>query len=362
MRTPCPSSPRAALVLTTALAALLVLGACADSDKEAAPSASASPSGSVAASTTPFPTSPNCEPGDGPPAEGAGAQGLEGRLTYVRLVFGCSPDIYIMNADGSGSTQLTDDPRLDDESDLSPDGSRVVFFSGREGNAYIYVMDSDGSDLRRLTEGMGGDVSPRWSPDGSRIAFSRSGALMVMNEDGSGQQTIMEPQPAATAEPCRAGSFVGSWSPAGDRITYYSAALVQEPGRTRYWVCAINADGSNLEVLVDEPAGGLHAEPYWSPDGDQIAYRDDGGSDCTSAAACDFDIFVLDLSTGEKTNVTDHPKYDIEPGWSPDGEWIIFASNREDPNFDLYVVHPDGTGLQKVLSDPDSKDSYPSWR
>ncbi|HEV8574715.1 MAG TPA: hypothetical protein VGR43_08410 [Dehalococcoidia bacterium] len=357
-----PLSGRAALALAAALGALLVLGACGDGDEEAVPTESAQPSGiSVGASTTPLQTS-NCEPGDGPPQEGAGAEGLEGRLTYVRLVFGCQPDIYIMDADGSGSTQLTDDPGLDDESDLSPDGSRVAFFSGREGNAYIYIVSADGSDLRRITEGMGGDVSPRWSPDGSRIAFSRSGTLMVMNADGSDQKTIMEPQPAATAEPCRAGSFVGSWAPAGDRIVYYSAAVVQDAKQTRYWVCAINADGSGMEVLVGEPAGGLHAEPYWSPDGDKIAYRDDGGSDCTSAAGCNFDIFVLDLSTGEKTNVTDHPLYDIEPGWSPDGEWVIFASNREDPNFDLYVVHPDGTGLQRVLSDPDSKDSYPSWR
>jgi Tol biopolymer transport system component len=269
-----------------------------------------------------------------------------------------------MNADGSGATALTpDSPSIDDESDLSPDGKKVVFFSGRDGPTSIYVMNSDGSELTRLTDGSKGDASPRWSPDGSRIAYSQSGSLAVMNADGSNIQTIMEAQPAQQAQPCRAGGFVGSWAPDGERIVYYSAALLPaDQGGSRFWICSIRADGSDMQVLVEEPAKKLHAEPYWSPDGKKIAFRDDRDGDCATPAGCNYDVFVLDLETGEQTNVTKHPKFDIEPAWSPDGEWIVFASNRDDPNFDLYVVRPDGSDLQRVLNDPDSKDSYPSWR
>ena len=345
------------------IAAAALLGACG-SDDETDPDDSPTPtasSGGTQGSGTPIPET--CVPGDGPPAEGAGATGLEGTVTYVRLVFGCQPDIYIMNADGSGATALTTDTALDDESDLSPDGSKVAFFSGREGNAYIYVMNADGSDVRRITEGSGGDVSPRWAPDGERLAFSRGGSLFVMNADGSEQRMIMEARPASSAEPCRAGSFVGSWAPDGKRLVYYSAAVrAPDEGGQRFWICTINDDGSGMEAVVDEPAGKLHAEPYWSPVGDKIAFRDDRDGDCSSAAGCNYEVFVVDLESGEQTNVTRHPSFDIEPAWSPDGEWIMFASNREDPNFDLYVVHPDGSGIQRVLNDPDSKDSYPSWR
>ena len=364
MRRWCRFPVRYAAV-AAALGLLLALAACGGGGEKppaASPTAGApTRAAPVGATAAPASATSSCKPGNGPPKEGL-ASGLKGRITYVRLVFGCQPDIYIMNGDGSDATALTTDPALDDESDLSPDGRKVVFFSGREGNAYVYVMNADGSGLTRLTGGGGGDTSPRWSPDGKRIAYSHSGSIVVMDADGSNAKTIMQAQDAGTAEPCRAGSFVGSWSPDGKRIVYYSAIV--QPDRYAFWICAVDADGGEPQVLVSQPEGKLHAEPYWSPDGRRIVYRDDRDGNCTQggAGACNYEIYVLDLETGQETNVTKHPALDIEPVWSPDGQWILFASNRDDPNFDLYVVRPDGTGLQRVLADPESKDSYPSWR
>jgi TolB protein len=269
-----------------------------------------------------------------------------------------------MNGDGSGATNLSNNPFLDDEPDLSPDGSKVVFLSQREGGSYLYTVNSDGSDLTRLTDDPGGDGSPRWSPDGSRIAFSRGGALAVMDADGSRLKTIMEAQSSEVAEPCRGSAVVGGWSPDGARITYYTAILATRERLGTWYICAINVDGSDVEVLVSEPAGSVQAEPTWSPDGRQIAFRSDRDSkNCQPPdySDCTFEIYVKDLESGQETNVTRHSAIDIEPNWSPDGEWIIFVSNRDDTNFDLYATRLDGSDVRRLLADPGAKDSYPGW-
>lgn len=287
------------------------------------------------------------------PAAGDSAE-ASGRIMFIRLDNN-DRDIWVMNADGSDQHNVTNSPDApDDEADWSPDGKQIVFFSSQDGpvGAFLFVMDDDGANMRLLLDSSGGDVSPKWSPDGSCIAFSRSGTLAVANADGSNVQIVMEPQPSSEAEPCRAGSFVGGWSPDGQRITYY-AAILGSGGENLFWVCAIDYDGSNIEVLVDEPVGSLHAEPAWSPDGRYIVFRDDRDGD--------YEVYLLDLETGEETNVTDHPGADIEPAWSPDGEWIVFGSMREgSPNFDIYIMRPDGSDL-RLLTDHPAKDSYPAW-
>ena len=73
----------------------------------------------------------------------------------------------------------------------SPNGAKIVFQSNRDGNAEIYVMNADGTGQTRLTNNPAYDSNPVWSPDGSKIVFSSSRdnpmspSLYVMNADGS---------------------------------------------------------------------------------------------------------------------------------------------------------------------------------
>ena len=118
---------------------------------------------------------------------------------------GGDDEIYVMNADGSGVEQLTDnDFPLDGGPSWSPDGGRIAFRSYRDGDLEIYrdgvmeiyVMNADGSGEQRLTYNEYEDYNPAFSPDGGRLLFlsDREGdnGIYVMNADGSGVVRLAE--------------------------------------------------------------------------------------------------------------------------------------------------------------------------
>ena len=124
----------------------------------------------------------------------------EKKIVYASTQSGRT-EIWVMNADGSGQTQLTfpDDTNAPDANDpsWSPDGSKIVFWSGfaREyGN--IYTMNADGSDRTQLTFEPAGENSdnPAWAPDGKSIMFEspRDGPLETwfMNSDGTNARVM----------------------------------------------------------------------------------------------------------------------------------------------------------------------------
>jgi len=99
-----------------------------------------------------------------------------------------------MNADGSGQTNLSNNPAFDRDPNWSPDSNKIVFYSNRDGNMEIYVMNADGSSPTRLTNNSSDDRNPSWSPDGTKIIFNseRDGnrEIYVMNADGTGQTRL----------------------------------------------------------------------------------------------------------------------------------------------------------------------------
>ncbi|MEJ2184929.1 MAG: hypothetical protein P8Z36_03230 [Gemmatimonadota bacterium] len=108
-------------------------------------------------------------------------------------------EIYVMNADGTAVQDLTNDGGADTfnrdgvyslSDPWSPDGARLAFMSDRDGDQDVYVMNADGTGLVNLTNDPGDDRFDCWSPDGSRIIFSsdRGGTrdLYIVNADGTG--------------------------------------------------------------------------------------------------------------------------------------------------------------------------------
>jgi TolB protein len=270
-----------------------------------------------------------------------------GRLAFVSFRRG-DQEVFIKELPDGEEIDLTNDPSDDFDPDISEDGKQIAFVSNRTGQPQVYVMNADGSGLRQLTDSRDGAQTPRWSRDARRIAYSDGGAVAVIAAEGGEVTRLLEPEAGASPAPCKSGAFVGGWSPDDRTITYYSATVATNEGQ----VCTVPADGGEPTALVSA-AGEIAAEPVFSPDGTQIVYR--------AIINGQHDIWLLDVASGERTNLTDDADVDIEPDWSPDGQWIAFGSLRPGaPFFDLYVMRPDGSDVRQVTDDP-AKEANPVW-
>jgi Tol biopolymer transport system component len=159
-------------------------------------------------------------------------------------------DVYVMKADGSNPTNLTNQGGLNVSPDWSPDGQRITFVSDRDGKSDIYVMNADGSHVTRLTTSSGDktfSTSPVWSPDGRQIAFTsnRDGQksdIYVMNADGSDPVRLTN-TPDYEEYP--------RWSPDGRTILLMVVAANSRTTNEPNHIDRMNADGSNRVTLAD---------------------------------------------------------------------------------------------------------------
>ena len=130
-------------------------------------------------------------------------------------------DIYVINNDGSGLTQITRDARANFYPTWSPDGSRLAFSSNRDGDWDIYVMNADGSRVRQLIDSPGLDDKPQWSPDGSRIGFATT-------RNGSPQLLAVDPDTGAesTLLPEAVGGLNPAWSSDGSQLAFNTVTSI----------------------------------------------------------------------------------------------------------------------------------------
>ena len=92
------------------------------------------------------------------------------------------------------SRRLTVDPSIDTSPSFSPNGSQLVFNSDRAGTPQLYVMNADGSGVRRISFGAGRYTTPVWSPNGDFIAFTKQGggqfSIGIMKPDGKDERLL----------------------------------------------------------------------------------------------------------------------------------------------------------------------------
>lgn len=235
-------------------------------------------------------------------------------------------DIYVVAPDGSGLTNVTQSPWHDTMPAWSPDGTKIVFISNRDGTSPllgqwdVYVMNADGSDIRNVTQTNGrSERTPTWTPDGSAIIFERRtlGDPPLYRLDlSSGQE-----------RPLGYGSNPAV-SPDGRRIAFDTG---NEEG-AEDWVMLMRSDGSGRRSFRSDDWDDRH--PDWSPSGRSIAFtRDD-----------DLAIARADASRLRALEAPNGTAYE-HPTWSPDDRSLAVVHREQ-----IYTLDRAGGEPRQVTS------------
>jgi Tol biopolymer transport system component len=271
----------------------------------------------------------------GSSAPAASFPGANGRIAYASNQSG-SWQVYTMNADGSGKTQLTAGPGDSTQPSFSADGGRIAFASNRAGSYDIYTMNADGSGVTRLTSDPGADTQPSFSPDGSQIAFigkretSWYGHVYLMNADGT-NQIRLNGQFGSEERP--------TFSPDGRVI-----ALGRIEQKHRH-IFTMNTAGGELAALTQGAFD--DRQPTFSPNGQRIAFS----SRREGRAA----IFTMRSDGSDVTGLTSDLS-SVQPAYSPDGRQIAFVSGGG-----IRAIGANGGGEVRLTTERGSQ-AWPSWQ
>jgi Tol biopolymer transport system component len=204
------------------------------------------------------------------------------RSERYRWDFDPAMDIFKSDLDGGNIVRLTDTPGYDAEGSYSPDGSKIIFTSFRDGNAEIYIMDADGKNPKRITNAKGYDGGPFFSPDGKKIIYRSDRKendllqVYINTVDGKNERQLTKND----------GVNWGPYFYPDSRHLVYSTSIHGHQNYEIYWMDT--ETGKEERITYREGFDGL---PVFSKDGKKMLWTSKGRSaDKTSQ------LFIADFS------------------------------------------------------------------
>ena len=215
--------------------------------------------------------------------------------------------------------------------------TRIAYVTKSGRDYRLEIADADGEGTQVALRSNEPIISPAWSPDGTKVAyvsFEAKKPVVYVQDLVTKQRTVVANYKGSNSAP--------SWSPDGSKL----AVALSRDGLTQVYV--VNADGSNLRRLTN--TNGIDTEPQFSADGQNIYFTSDrsGGPQ----------IYRMSATGGDAQRVTFGGSYNISPRVAPDGKTLAFISRR-DGRFQLFAQDL-SNGQELRLSDT-AKDESPSF-
>ncbi|PWH15096.1 MAG: hypothetical protein DDG60_06590 [Anaerolineae bacterium] len=288
--------------------------------------------------------------------------GGTGQIAFASTRTGI-PQVYIINVDGSGLRQITNEQDGACQPDWSPDGKRLVYVSPcrqkqdfYQGSS-LYLIDANGENRTPLPTSLGGDFEPAWSPDGKRIAFTslRDGYMEIyMINLETGQITRL-----TRAQSISRGLYarMPAWNPIGFQLAY----VLKRAGTTQIWV---TTDG---DVYLPKPNDQLAQTgnntndflPVWTRDGQFVLFSQTNFEGTVPAWLMSIRYEERQLKQAVRLPIEPLPIVDVNI--SPDGFWMVFESWPDSQNHDIYISTLTGSNRVRLTTDP-GFDFDPVWR
>jgi Tol biopolymer transport system component len=208
-----------------------------------------------------------------------------------RITYTAGSELAVMNANGTGRVTLTSpaDAFQESEPAWSPDGFRIalVRYEAPFFQTDIWLINADGTGLTQLTTTASFfELHPTWSPDGSMIAFQRGGDIWKRNL-GTGVETKLTTNPFVDGYP--------TWSPDGSKIAFAATDRADDgEGNNFYELFTMNPDGTGLTRITNDEFFDL--QPAWSPDGSTLVY--------TTFRFGTWDLFTVEVEGGTPERLT----------------------------------------------------------